>query len=180
MKRIITAVLALLLALTAASALVSCSKKGEFDPPTGWQAASDEKADFYFYVPDKWTVDYSTAAAGAYFSAADPSSVSVMAWELPNTDSSLDDWWALNREEVEKVFSNFNLESEENLTLTKDNLYAKRFVYTADLGGYSYRYMQVAAVKGTSVYLFTYASVPENYEKHLDAVDEMLGFLIIK
>ena len=97
-----------------------------------------------------------------------------------NTDSSLDDWWALNREEVEKVFSNFNLESEENLTLTKDNLYAKRFVYTADLGGYSYRYMQVAAVKGTSVYLFTYASVPENYEKHLDAVDEMLGFLIIK
>ena len=76
--------------------------------------------------------------------------------------------------------SNFNLESEENLTLTKDNLYAKRFVYTADLGGYSYRYMQVAALKGTSVYLFTYASVPENYEKHLDAVDEMLGFLIIK
>ena len=79
MKRIITAVLALLLALTASSALVSCSKKGEFDPPTGWQAASDEKADFYFYVPDSWTVDYSTAAAGAYFSAADPSSVSVMA-----------------------------------------------------------------------------------------------------
>ena len=172
---------ALLLALTLILfPLASCSKKGEFDPPTGWQLASDEQADFYFYVPDSWTVDYSTAAAGAYFSASDPSSVSVMAWELPNTDTTLDDWWELNREELEKVFTNFNLESEENLTLTPDSLYAKRYVYTAELGGYSYRYMQAAAIKGTAVYLFTYCSVEENYESHLEAVEEMLGFFIIK
>ena len=180
MKRILTSALALLLALLTIPALASCSKKGEYDPPTGWQAASDEKADFWFYVPDSWTVDYSTGAAGAYYSAADPSSVSVMAWELPNTDTTLDEWWAMNRDEVEKVFSNFSLESEENMTLTRDNLYAKKYVYTAELGGYGYRYMQVAALKGTSVYLFTYASVEENYEKHLGDVDDMLGFLIIK
>lgn len=175
--RLFALALALCLALPI---LASCSKKGEFDPPAGWQAASDEQADFYFYVPDNWTVDFSTAAAGAYYSAADPSSVSVMAWELPNTDTSLDDWWELNREELEKVFDNFNLESEENMTLTADNLYAKRYVYTAELGGYGYRYMQVAALKGTSVYLFTYCSVEENYESHLEAVEDMLGFLIIK
>ena len=58
---------ALLLALCLVlPALASCSEKGEYDPPTGWQAASDEQADFYFYVPDNWTVDFSTAAAGAY------------------------------------------------------------------------------------------------------------------
>ena len=174
-------ILSLLLALCfTLPLLASCSKKGEYDPPTGWQAASDEQADFYFYVPDNWTVDFSTAAAGAYYSASDPSSVSVMAWELPNTDTSLDDWWALNREELEKVFTDFSLESEENMTLTRDNLYAKRYVYTASLGGYGYRYMQVAALKGTAVYLFTYCSVEENYESHLEAVEEMLGFLIIK
>lgn len=172
---------ALLLGLTVALlSLASCSKKGEFDPPTGWQLASDEAADFYFYVPDNWTVDYSTAAAGAYYSASDPSSVSVMAWELPNTDTSLDDWWELNRGELEKVFSDFNLESEENITLTPDSLYAKRYVYTAELGGYAYRYMQAAAIKGTSVYLFTYCSVPENYDAHLENVEDMLGFFIIK
>ena len=161
-------------------AAVSCKARGEFDPPAGWQAASDEKADFYFYVPEKWTVDYSTAAAGAYFSASDPSSVSVMAWELPNTDSTVEEWWELNREEQEKVFSGFTLESEESLALTKDNLNAKKYVYSADLGGYSYRFMQVAALKGTSVYLFTYASVPENFDAHLEEVNQMLGFLIIK
>ena len=176
-----TRLFALALALCLALPIfASCSKKGEFDPPTGWQAASDEQADFYFYVPDNWTVDFSTAAAGAYYSASDPSSVSVMAWELPNTDTSLDDWWELNREELEKVFDNFNLESEENMTLTADNLYAKRYVYTAELGGYGYRYMQVAALKGTAVYLFTYCSVEENYESHLEAVEDMLGFFIIK
>ncbi len=179
MTRIRLFALALALCL-ALSIFASCSKKGEFDPPTGWQAASDEQADFYFYVPDSWTVDFSTAAAGAYYSAQDPSSVSLMAWELPNADTTLDDWWALNREELEKVFDNFNLESEENMTLTADNLYAKRYVYTAELGGYAYRYMQVAALKGTAVYLFTYCSVEENYESHLEAVEDMLGFLIIK
>ena len=176
-----TAGLSALLALCLlALPLSSCSKKGEYDPPTGWQTASDEAADFYFYVPDNWTVDFSTAAAGAYYSASDPSSVSVMAWELPNTDTTLDDWWALNREELEKVFDNFNLESEENMTLTPDNLYAKKYVYTAELGGYSYRYLQAAALKGTAVYLFTYCSVEENFESHMDVVNDMLGFLIIK
>ena len=175
-KRILSAMAALLLALAA----VSCTKPGEFDPPAGWQAASDEKADFYFYVPDDWTVDYSTAAAGAYYSASDPSSVSVMAWELPNTDTSVDDWWELNRGEQEKLFSDFNLESEESLALTPDNLNAKKYVYTASLGGYAYRFMQVAAVKRGTVYLFTYASVPDNYDAHLDEVNQMLGFLILK
>ena len=175
--RILALALALSLVLLPLS---SCSKKGEYDPPAGWQAASDEQADFLLFVPDSWTVDFSTAAAGAYYSASDPSSVSVMAWELPNTDTTLDDWWAMNREELEKVFTNFNLESEENMTLTADNLYAKRYVYTAELGGYGYRYMQVAALKGTAVYLFTYCSVEENYESHLEAVEDMLGFLIIK
>lgn len=179
-SRIRKLTLLLLSALFAALTLSSCSAKGEFDPPTGWKSATDEQADFYFFVPDSWTVDFSTAAAGAYYSASDPSSVSVMAWELPNTDTTLDDWWALNREELEKVFTNFNLESEENMTLTADSLYAKKYVYTAELGGYAYRYMQVAALKGTAVYLFTYCSVEENFESHLEAVNEMLGFLIIK
>ena len=175
MFRLAAAVLTL---LALALPLASCSKGGEFAPPAGYQAAADEKADFHFYVPDKWTVDYSTAAAGAYYSASDPSSVSVMAWELPHTDTTLDEWWALNREEIEQVFDDFNLESEENMTV--DGLYAKKYVYTASLGGYAYRYQQVAAIKGTSVYLFTYASTEENYETHLDEVNEMLGYWLLK
>ncbi len=178
LSRLCRPVALLLAVLLLALPMASCSKRGEFAPPAGYQAASDEKADFHFYVPDKWTVDYSTGAAGAYFSAADPSSVSVMAWELPHADTSLDEWWELNRAEIEKVFDDFTLESEENTTV--DGQYAKKFVYTASLGGYRYRYQQVAAIKGTSVYLFTYASTEENYETHLDQVNEMLGYLLLR
>ena len=178
MNKRITKAAAALLALTLALPLASCNKKGEYDPPTGFVTATDEQADFYLYVPDEWTVDFTTAAAGAYYSAADPSSVSVMAWELPNTDTSLDEWWELNQGEIEAIFSDFNLESSENMTV--DGLYAKKYVYTASLGGYDYRYMQVATIKKASVYLFTYASVEENYESHLDDVNKMLEYLRIK
>ena len=81
-------------------------------------------------------------------------------------------------EEIEQVFDNFELESEENTTI--DGLYAKKYVYTASLGGFDYRFLQAAAIKGTSVYLFTYASTAENYEAHLDDVNSMLGYLLLK
>ena len=90
--RAIAAAFALTLTLSAAS----CKNTDEYAPPAGYTLASNENADYCLYVPDKWTVDMSTAAAGAYYSATDPSSVSVMGWELQNYDSSLDEWWETN------------------------------------------------------------------------------------
>lgn len=177
MKNILTKVILFGVIAVLAASLASC-EKDEYAPPAGMITASDEKADFYFYVPDDWTVDYSTAAAGAYFSASDPSSVSVMAWELEYSDTSLDDWWAVNQEDIMLVFQNFTLESEENTTV--DELYAKKYVYTASLGEYNYKIMQTACIKDATVYLFTYTSVLENYDTHLDDVSQMLEYLIIK
>ena len=178
MKKTALALLALLCLLLALTCLVSCAKKDEFSPPTGMKLATDEQATFHFYVPEAWTVDYSTAAAGAYYSLSDPSSVSVMAWELPNTDSTVDDWWELNVGEIEKVFSDVAVESAENATV--DGVYAKKYTYTATLGEYAYRFQQVAAIKDGAVYLFTYTSLPENFDKHLEDVGQMLEFLLLR
>ena len=141
-------------------------------------SATDEKADFCLYVPDEWQIDYSTAAAGAYCSASDPSSVSVMAWDLDYTDTTVDDWWAANVDEVNVVFDNFTLESEENITMSE--VYGKKYTYTASLGNFNYKIMQAACIKGSSVYLFTYTSVPENYDLHTEEVAQMLQHFIIK
>ena len=178
MKNLITKILLITLLCVFAAALTSCGEKDEFAAPAGMVTASDEKADFYLYVPDDWTVDYSTAAAGAYYSPADPSSVSVMAWELEHTDTTVDEWWAVNQDDVNLVFDNFSLESEENMTI--DELYAKKYVYTATLGDYNYKIMQAACIKNTTVYLFTYTSIIDNYDAHLDDVAEMLEYLTIK
>ncbi|MBE6541094.1 MAG: hypothetical protein E7672_01460 [Ruminococcaceae bacterium] len=172
-RRIILLIVAALFAVS----LASC-KKDEYEAPAGWTTASDEKADFYFYVPDEWTVDYSTAAAGAYFSESDPSSVSVMAWGLEHTDTTVDEWWDLNKDEIELVFSDVAIVSEENATV--NGVFGKTYVYTANLGEFSYKFMQTAVIKNATVYLFTYSSTPENFDSHIEDVEGMLDFLILK
>lgn len=170
-----------LLAVAAALlfTLAGCKKdSSEYAPPTGFQLASDENADYCLYVPDKWTVDMTTAASGAYFSAADPSSVSVMAWDMGNTDSTLDDWWEVNKNDISLVFSDFSLVSEENTTI--DGAYAKRYVYTAKLGEDEYKFLQQAALKNGSVYLFTYTAKAASYDSHIDEVEEIAGFIKLK
>ena len=101
-----------------------------------------------------------------------------MAWELEHTDTTLDDGWKMNQDEISLVFQNVELVSEENTTVNE--LYAKKYVYQASLGEFSYQIMQVACIKNTDVYLFTYTSTPENYDAHLDDVEQSLKYLNIK
>ncbi len=170
MKRILTILL-------AASMLVftGCA---DADAPTGFKTASGEAADYSFFVPDDWTVDQVTGATSAYCSTEDPSSVSVMAWELPNTDTTLDEWWAMNLEDISRVFQNVEAAAPETLTL--DGVHAQKYVYTADLGEFSYKIMQTAAIKGGSVYLVTYTSLADTFDTHLEAVNQMLSFFLFQ
>ena len=176
MKRILNVIAIALLALVLLTA-VGC-QKDEFAPPKGMEHAADPLASFYLYVPEKWVVDYTKGIGGAYYSESDPSSVSVMAWELPNTDSKVEEWWDTNVGEIEKVFDNFAIVEEKNVTVC--DAHGKSYTYTASLAGVDYKYMQVAFVKDSSLYLFTYTSVPENFDSHLEDVAEMLEFLTIK
>ncbi len=178
MKKLFMKLILFAVVLTFALSISSCEKKGDFSAPAGMITASDEKADFYLYVPDDWTVDLSTKAAGAYYSESDPSSVSVISWELENTDTSLDEWWEINIGDVELVFDNVNIEAEENITV--DEIYGKKYIYTASLGEFEYKIMQVACIKNSVVYVFTYTSVAENFDLHTDDVNLMLEYLIIK
>ena len=173
-----TIALLLLLLFSALCLTTACKSKDEYAPPAGMQIASDEKANFYLYVPDDWTVDYMTAAAGTYYSASDPSSVSVMAWDLPYTDSTLDDWWAINEPEVKNIFPDYELVSEENAEI--DGLYAKKYIYTGSVGENAFRFMQTACIKKSTVYLFTYTSTEELFDSHLAEVETILGYLRIK
>ena len=165
--------------LMCAAALASCGNSNDpYAPPAGMVSATDNKADFCLYVPDEWQIDYTTAAAGAYYSASDPSSVSVLAWDLDYTDTTVEEWWETNVNEVGIVFDDINVESEENITMS--DVYGKKYIYTASLGDFQYKIMQAACIKGSSVYLFTYTAVPENYDLHTEDVAAMLEHFIIK
>lgn len=155
--------------------LIGCQNDPE--APTGMKTASGEGADYTLFVPDDWTVDITTGATGAYVSSADTSGVLVTTWDLPNTDTSLDDWWETNLAEIETVYQDVTVDSSE--TLLVDGCHAVQYVWTGTLGSYTYRVMQTAAVKNGSVYLFTYTSLPDLYDSHLEEVEQMLEFFSI-
>lgn len=164
----------ILLAAVLALALVSCKND---DTPKGMIKASDDKADFTLYVPESWTVYTVAADVGAYASDNDPSSVAMMAWYLESHDTSLEDWWKTNVSDLELVFSDVEILSEENTEIDGRN--AKKYTYTASLSGNSYKLIQAACIKKGTVYVFTYTSVPDNFDGHLDEVESMLSNLKI-
>ena len=177
MKKIVSRILVVLLVAATILTAAGC-KKDKSGAPKDMVSASDPLASFYLYVPEKWTVDYTEGTAGAYYSADDPSSVFVSAWDMPNTDSTIEDWWNTNLTDLELIFSDLTIVSED--TTVVDGLEAKSYTYTASLGEYSYKFMQIACMKDGTVYLFTYTSQPEQFDSHMGDVEKMLEYFSIK
>ena len=156
-KNIIIYAVALILAVFC----TSCSKNTEDVTPDGLKkASSDELAGYSFYVPR------------AYCSKSDISSVSVMAWELEYTDSTVSDWWDVNVKELQQVFPDYSEESIDQTTL--DGSQAVRYVYTASSGENKFKFMQTAAVKDGAVYVVTYSALEDVYDSHTEEVYTML------
>lgn len=163
-------------AVLTAAVLSSCA--ADSDVPTGMLRASDETVDYELFVPDDWTVDLTGGAVSAYRSKSDPMSVSVMVWNLPYADTTLDDWWETYRAEFDLIFTDFSLESLETTTL--DGVAANQYTYTAKLGENEYRYTQIAAIRRSSVYLMTVTELAELTEEltetHQSDLDEIVEF----
>lgn len=170
MKNKITAVLLALLVCCGAFSLTACGEPS--DTPKGMKLASNEIVDYYFYVPTEWTTDLAAGAVSAYYSAEDPSSVSMMAWNIEDDEMTLDSWWETNVSDFNLVFDNFNLEQSSNYILSETA--AMQYVYTGSLGENNYKFMQVACMTKGMIYLFTYTSVADNYDAHLEEVAKML------
>ena len=173
MKRIFAALMLALMLVTLT--FTSCGNND--GAPEGMKTASGEGADYVLYVPENWIVDLTTKATGAYYSKDDPSNVSVTAWDLEYANSTVEDWWEIEKADIALVFSNVEITSESNTTV--DGIAAKKVEYTASLGENNYKIMQVAAVKKSVVYVFTYTSVVDGYDSHLEEVEAMLNYMQI-
>ena len=155
----------LLTLLAAAMVITSAACASDSTTPAGMILASDEIVDYDLFVPDSWTVDLSGGAVSAFRSKNDPASVSVMVWNLPYADSTIDDWWNTYRAEFDMIFENFTLESTETTTL--DGVAANKYTYTASLAGNAYRYTQIASIRRGSVYLMTFTELASSDEATL-------------
>ena len=161
--------LSALLALFSALSLAACAAPD--GAPAGMTLASPDFADYRLYVPEEWTVTQSGGAVSAYVSETDPANVSVMSWEMPYYDSSVEEWWDGYTKEFSTVFTEFQLLSNETTVL--DGVTARKYVYTGTLGQNTYRYTQYAAVRAGVVYVITCTELVTAETDHAEAFSEI-------
>jgi len=185
MKRFIRAITIAICVITAVAAFAGCSKQ---DPnaPDGFKTASNETVDYYLYVPSDWIVDTveGSQLTSARVSEYGSSNISMIAF----TDSDLEyaaveDYWAYYKENLVRVFDLKDDELGDKVTTfemvngpTEEDPVdgdttimggapARKYVYTATLGGMSLKYMQVIALKNHTFYVLTYTADASNYSE---------------
>ena len=156
---------AIILCLVAVLSLAACG--GKVNAPTGMKLASNEVSDYYFFVPQNWTVDMSTGVASAYYSETDKSNMSMTSYALEKT-MTVDEYWESVKAEYSALFK--EMSEPEVKTTALDGVEAKQYTYTAKAGTHDYKVMQVFCVKNSTVYVFTFTATPEKFEEHIDKV----------
>ena len=182
MRKRILSLLFVIISLTVV--LASCGK--DSDIPEGMKRASDTKiVDYELFVPEAWIVDTPSfssnddkdikklAVSMAHVSTSDRSNISVAQWNTTANTSNVDLWWENEyKPEITSILgATITLEDKE---LIIDGKSAKKYEYSAKIGETTYKYMVCATVSNGSIYVITYTSNEENYEKNLEAVDEIL------
>lgn len=162
--------------LTVLLTLVSCG--GDSAAPNGMKSLSTDLCDYNLYIPTGWVVDEQTRFVAAYVSDNDRTSVSMEAFELENASMTVSEFWDSYADDFAATLSDMEMVSEDSMLL--GGAAAVKYVYDATVTGDPYRFMQVVAIRGGTVYIFTYTATPEMYEEHLQAVEAILGYFTFR
>lgn len=168
--------------------LSGCS---DSEVPDGYQNVATEKEAFCFYVPKSWVDNTSSGTASAYYSSDDYSNVSFTCMVIdPGEMDDLAEYKAISVEELGAILPEFKLieketvedalAEEESTPITIAARETITFEYECTLGGQTYRYMQAVTMKDDFFYIFTYTSLAENYDSHLEEVNSIISYITFK
>lgn len=170
MKRIVAIIM---LALVCVG-LCACSNDGA---PEGMQLASTEKDAkiFKLYVPKSWVLNTDSGISSAYFTKnpEDKSNVQVTIHLKGDGVKDVDGYWTRAKEEYKTVVTAFAVVSEGEKTVFGGKT-AKKYVFTGKIGDNEYKYMQVIVQANDSFYVFTYTALTDNYDKHIEDVENII------
>lgn len=139
----------------------------------GMKIASGKDVKYLFYVPTDWVIDRNQTVYAAY-DPEDRSSVSVVPYLPAEAEMRVSEYFALCEERmINTAGEDYQLiASGEKLDLGGRE--ATVYEYTYRVGETVYRYKQVIAAYGSMIYSLTYTATPENYDAHLDEVDDII------
>jgi hypothetical protein len=179
MKKIISLILALCMCTAIAFTLASCNSVVE--EHMGFKVISGDINDFVLYVPSEYTETNQNGyvSATANGQQGDSSNVSVMSSLLGEGMETPEQYYDKLVESYGEMYDNVEtLQRDIDTKLGDKN--AKKYVFTADVLGNSYKFMQVLCVYGERIYIFTYTSTDEFYEIHETEVKYILEYFEFK
>ena len=167
--------------------LSGCSKDSA---PEGYKNIANDNDSFYLYVPTAWVSNTSGGTASAYYSSDDFSNVSFTCMIIePGEMDTLETYKEVALKEFAAVLPAFKeVASEPKLDENgvkidppaiedKETLV---FEYECTLGEDNYKYLQAVAMKDDFFYVFTYTALADNYDKHLDDVNQIIEYIKFK
>ena len=178
MKRIISALLLLLMCAGACASLSSCSPK---EAHMGFQIISTDINEFILEAPDYWTVTsqngYVCAKTDGY--DGDESNLSVTSFQMMEGITTPEEYFD---NAIVKSFGEANdmqiISRDVDTKMGEEK--AKKYVYTLDMYGQQYKYMMVVCAYGSRIYVFTYTSTEEFYETHELEMQYVLEYFTFK
>lgn len=192
MKKFIGVFLAI---IVLAAFLCSC---GEDDSgvPAGMTEVESEFSDVRLFVPRGWTPDITTGFLSA--SVQDGSNISVQIMSVNGVYYSSENDYIINvgassynglTEYYEKeylplissTFASITLKEQysQGQSLGNENK-ACKYVYSVTIGDQEYEIMQIIAVHGTGIFIFTYTAKASLYEKYLEDVGKITSNIKFK
>ncbi len=161
----------LMLALTLL--LCGCAAQEE-GVPQGMKRLEGHTNDYSICVPKDWVSDKDSSTLSAYVSSVDSSSISVTAFAL-EAQKDLNSFWNSYKEDFEATFNGtMKYVGEMPVTTTLDKIPANKYVYTAEVTGTTYQFVQVTCINEGQVYIITFTTTPELYDDHTENIEKIL------
>lgn len=169
--------------------LISCGKDKNGVPSGMIEVGGELNTEYRLFVPSDWTVDIATGFVSAH--AQDGSNVSVQVISTGGVLTSSTDYIIRVDNEtynglteyfekvylptIQTTFVDFTLDEQytQGQKLGEEER-ACKYVYSVTSGGKEFKIMQILAVHGSEIYIFTYTAREPNYDKHLEEVNDKI------
>ena len=175
MKKITSVLLLLAMAVAALISTVSCSRGDDSIPEGMKKLENDADLDYVMFIPEDWTQDLSGGAVSAYYAKGDMSNVSMTSFALTELDTTLDTHVEEYVEKLKKTFSDLELNKDDPSDVTLGGIKAKRIRYTGKLSDSDYSFLQLITIRNANMYIFTYTSEKEAFDKHMEEVQQIIN-----
>ncbi len=185
----------LALCLVLLPSLSACAAPAGENVPEGMQIASCEGADYRLYVPMTWNLNTAYGVSGAYYNLSVQSTVSVVKYPITeaqraamveagigekDTGARLD--WYFESELKPHVAAMATggvkpVEEEDRSDLLGD-VNARRYRYSANVGGEELEFLQVIGERGGAFYVFSFTAESELFSVLTENVELMLSAFV--